>query len=296
MESIRTVDIHLLELRYAHCRIMNPQALKRLRDSIEAYGQIVPVLVIAEKEKLILMDGYLRVRALCACGKDQVCVHLSEENEQNAVFSLLAKTNERPWEAIEQSVLFQELHRRFGCSLSHIAARIGRDKSFVKRRLDLVEALPENILKAVISGILSTWAAGRVMAPLARANSKDAEKLMARLEKEPLSTRELYRFYNHYLKSNRSVRDRMLENPSLFIKVQNQDVQSKQAQIVHDGPEGKWFKDIKMVYAVLKRLVKTVYHVHYPKSDQLKQQTLKTWVEKVEKQAAKLKKETELPL
>ena len=81
----------------------------------------------------------------------------------------------------------------------------------------------------------------------------------------------------------------MLENPSLFIKVQNERIQSKQAQEVHEGPEGKWFKDIKMVYAVLKRLVKTVSHVHYPKSDQ----SLKTWVNKVENQAAKLKKEIE---
>ena len=154
---------------------MNPSALKRLRDSIEAYGQIVPAVVIEDKEKMILMDGYLRVRALCACGKDRICVRLSEENEQNAMFSLLAKNNERQWDVIEQSVLLQELHRRFGCSLSHIAARIGRDKSFVKRRLDLVEALPENILKAVISGTLSTWSASRVMAPLARANIKDAQ-------------------------------------------------------------------------------------------------------------------------
>ncbi|EFK08910.1 ParB-like protein [delta proteobacterium NaphS2] len=272
MGSTRTVDIHLLELRYAHCRIMNHQALKQLRDSIETYGQIVPALVVTEKDKLILVDGYLRVRALRACGKDQICVHLSEENEQNAMFSLLAKTNERQWEAIEQSVLLQELHRRFGCSLSHIAARIGRDKSFVKRRLDLVEALPENILKAVISGTLSTWSASRVMAPLARANIKDAQKLMAHLENEPLSTRELAHFYEHYQKSNRSVRDRMLENPFLFIKVQNERIQSEQAKEIHDGPEGKWFKDIKMVYAVLGRLLKTVSHVHYPKSDPFKKQ------------------------
>ncbi len=294
MESIRTVDIHLLELRYAHCRIMNHQALKRLRDSIETYGQIVPALAIEEKDKLILIDGYLRVRALCACGKDRICVQFSKENEQNAMFSLLTKANERQWEVIEQSVLLQELHRRFGCSLSHIATRIGRDKSFVKRRLDLVEALPENILRTVIAGSLSTWAAGRVMAPLARANGEDAQKLLAHLEKEPLSTRELARFYAHYQKSNRSVRDHMLENPSLFIKVLEQRTQSKQAKEVHDGPEGKWFKDIEMAYAVLKRLVKTVSHVHYPKSDQLKKQTLKTWVKKIEKQALELKKATQL--
>ncbi len=86
MESIRTVDIHLLELRYAHCRIMNHQALKRLRDSIETYGQIVPALAIEEKDKLILIDGYLRVRALCACGKDRICVQFSS-NSRSRIYS-----------------------------------------------------------------------------------------------------------------------------------------------------------------------------------------------------------------
>jgi ParB family transcriptional regulator, chromosome partitioning protein len=294
MGPIRTVDIHLLELRYAHCRIINHSALKRLQDSIKTYGQIVPALAVEQKDKLVLIDGYLRIRALRACGKDRICVQFSKENEQNAMFSLLTKANERQWEVIEQSVLLQELHRRFGCSLSHIATRIGRDKSFVKRRLDLVESLPEKFLKAVIAGSLSTWAASRVMAPLARANLEDAQKLFAHLEKEPLSTRELARFYAHYQKSNRSVRDHMLENPSLFTKVFEEKTLSKQAREVHDGPEGKWFKDIEMVYAILKRLVKTVSHVHYPKSDQLKKQTLKTWVKKVEKQALELKKTTQL--
>ncbi|EFK08257.1 conserved domain protein, partial [delta proteobacterium NaphS2] len=43
----------------------------------------------------------------------------------------------------------------------------------------------------------------------------------------------------------------------------------------------------------LGRLLKTVSHVHYPKSDPFKKQTLKAWVNKVENQAAKLKKEIE---
>jgi len=285
MESIRAVDIHLLDLRYAHTRVLNPSAFRRLRDSIEIHGQIVPAMVVKEGERLVLIDGYLRVRALSACGRDQALINVSQENEPNALFSLLVKSGERPWEPIEQAVLLQEMHRRFGYSLGHIAVRLGRDKSFVKRRLDLVEALPENILKAVISGKLSTWSAGRVMAPLARANVSDAQKLMDYLEKEPLSTRELSRFYEHYKKSNRSVRSRMLENPSLFIKVIEEKDKDKQAQNIYEGPEGKWFKDMAMVYQILKRLMETVEHVRYSNKKRLRH-----WVEKVENQAQELKK------
>jgi len=283
------VDIHLLELRYAHTRVIKPAAFRRLRNSIEAYGQIVPALVVEDADKkLVLIDGYLRVRALVACGRDQVLINLWDDNEQNAMFSLLNKSGERQWEAIEQAVLIQEMHRRFGCSLGLIGNRLGRDKSWVKRRLDLVEALPEDILNAVAEGRLSTWAAGRVMAPLARANVSDAKKLMAKLEKEPLSTRELSRLYEHYKKSNRSVRSRILENPALFIKALNEKDKDKEVRDIHDGPEGKWFKDIRMVCRVLKHLIETAEHVCHP--DALARKHLQTWIEKLEKQSLELKK------
>jgi len=291
MESNRAVDIHLLDLRYAHTRVVKPSAFRRLQNSIETYGQIVPALVVEDTEKrLVLIDGYLRIRALVACGRDQVLINLLDDNEQNAMFSLLNKSSERQWEAIEQAVLIQEMHHRFGCSLGLIANRLGRDKSWVKRRLDLVEALPEDILKAVVSGKLSPWAASRVMAPLARANASDAENLMAQLEKAPLSTRDLSRLYEHYKKSNRSVRNRILENPSLFIKALNEKDKNREARNIHDGPEGKWFKDIRMACRVIERLIETIEHACYPKQDALKKKHLQTWIGKVADLALELKR------
>jgi len=293
MASSKAVDIHLLELRYAHTRVMKTSGFRRLRNSIETYGQIVPALVVEDtKKKLVLIDGYLRVQALLACGQDQVLIDLLNDNEQNAMFSLLNKSSERQWEAIEQAVLIQEMHRRFGFNLGNIAQRLGRNKSWVKRRLDLVEALPDRILKVVLSGRLSTWAASRVIAPLARANASDAEKLVVQLEKEPLSTRDLSRFYEHYKKSNQSVRSRMVENPLLFIKALNEKEQDKEARDIHDGPEGKWFKDIQIVCRMLKGLIETSGQVCYPRQDGLKKKRLQTRVGKVESLAFELKKAT----
>ena len=290
---MESVDIHLLQLRYAHTRVMKTSVFRRLRNSIEIYGQIVPALVVEDDEKkLVLIDGYMRVQALLACGRDQVFIDLNDDNEQNAIFSLLNKSGERQWEAMEQAVLIQEMHCRFDCNLGHIAQRLGRSKSWVKRRLDLVETLPDEILKAVLSGKLSTWAASRVMAPLARANASHAQELMARLEKEPLSTRDLSRFHEHYKKSSRSVRNHMLENPSLFIKALKENDKEKEARDIHDGPEEGWFKDIQMVCRMLKRLIETIEFVSYPQQDGLKEQRLLTWIGKVENLAFELKKAT----
>ena len=66
--AIKEVDIHLLDMRYAHTRIKNEQALARMQNSISRYGQIVPAHAGLENGRFILIDGYLRLKACQSCG------------------------------------------------------------------------------------------------------------------------------------------------------------------------------------------------------------------------------------
>lgn len=260
----QTVDLHLLELRYAHIRVKNEARVRRLADSISRHGQLEPMLAVSsEDNQLILVDGYFRYAALKYLGRDAGLVRVVDESESQTLYQLLILRGERQWEAIEEAGLIQELHRRFSYSLSEIGRQIGRDKSYVKRRMDLLESLPEEILSRVIAGEISTWAASRVLIPLARANPSDATRLAAHLEREPMSTRELQLFYEHYQKANRQVRERMLSQPALFIK-------SIQALNVNknESPEEKWLHDAKVVCAILDRLREKADTVFYPNQEQ----------------------------
>jgi len=280
------IDFHLLDLRYAHTRIKNAAALAKMSNSITRYGQIVPALAVPENNKFILIDGYLRLKALKACGHDCIKLQVIEENEADSLFVMLAKNNDRQWEVIEQAALIQELHSRFTYSFGEIARRLGRDKSWVKRRLDLVDSLPEEIKQAVMTGKLSTWSASHVLVPLSRVNEKDACQLTKNLLRDPLSTRELARLYEHYKKSNRVVRDRIIANPSLFartIRLQDQD-----AKQINDGPEGKWLKDITIVCHILKRLITTAEYVFYPEQDLFHRRQRQIWIKKAEKMIIEL--------
>lgn len=257
------IDIHRLELRYGHIRIRQPSRIRRLSASIAQNGQRCPLVAVAgEDDRLILIDGYQRLAALGLLERDTAMVEVRDLTEQEALTQLLVQRGNRAWEAIEEAGLIQELHRRFGCSFSRIGRQTGRNKSFVKRRLDLLESLPETILKQVLGGVISTWAAGRVLVPLARANDADAEKLSAHLEKQPMSTRQLKSFYDHYRKSNRKVRDRMLESPSLFIR----SLEAKNGS-TDDSPEAKWLRDAKAVCGILYRMHKKTETVFYPNQE-----------------------------
>ena len=260
----QTVDLHLLELRYAHIRVKNEARVRRLADSILRHGQLEAMVAVSgQDDHLILVDGYQRHAALKYLGNDTGLVTVVNEPESQTLCQLLIHRGERQWEAIEEAGLIQELHRRFSYSLSEIGRRIGRDKSYVKRRLDLLESLPEEILLQVIAGVISTWAANRVLIPLARANCSDATKLATSLEREPMSTRDLQVFYEHYQKANRQVRERMLNQPALFIKSIHAVAGSKD-----ESPEEKWLHDAKVVCAILDRLRDKADTVFYPNQEQ----------------------------
>lgn len=287
--AIKEVDIHLLDARYAHTRIKDERALARVRNSIARYGQIVPAHAVLENGRFILIDGYLRLEALKSSGHDCIKLQVLEEKEDASLLLLLAQNNDRHWEVIEQAALIQELHRHFNYSFGEIARRLGRDKSFVKRRLDLVSSLPEEIKSAVMAGKVSSWSASHVLVPLSRVNGEDALRLTGKLLEEPLSTRELARLYSHYKKSTRIIRDRIISAPALFIKAVKEQEQDRDAKQINEGPEGKWLKDITIVCHMLKRLLKGLKDIVHAEQEPFQRRQRQIWITKAERLLQELK-------
>jgi len=69
-------------------------------------------------------------------------------------------------------------------SQHELARRCGHDVSWVNRRLQLLQGLPDSVLAAVCAGQLSAWAASRIVVPLARANTEHAEHLLQALARQ----------------------------------------------------------------------------------------------------------------
>src|SRR5215510_13638925 len=173
METARLdVDLHLLELRFAGARLIEPQAVEKLARSIDRDGQIVPLIVVGagpdsaakDGERLVLIDGYRRVAALRRLGRDRASVERWPCDLTEAILGVLARTQGRIFAAIEEALLLRELTQGLGVSQREAARRCARDGSWVNRRLQLLASLPEAALAAVREGRLSSWAAARVVA------------------------------------------------------------------------------------------------------------------------------------
>ena len=264
MDSRRLdLDLHRLELRFAGSRLVEPRAVARIAHSIERCGQVVPCIVVAASdgtggERLVLIDGYRRVAALRRLGRDTARVEQWTCDLTDALLGLLARTQNRPFASIEEALLIRELMQGLGLSQHDLARRCGRDVSWVSRRLQLLSGLPDAALTAMRDGRLSSWAASRIVAPLARANTEHADRLLTALAEAPLSSRELRCWFEHYQKAFRSARDHMVSRPRLFIDALRETGEQRAGERLRDGPEGECAADLRSIEAILARLRKRV--------------------------------------
>jgi ParB/RepB/Spo0J family partition protein len=242
------LECHRLELRFAATRLASRQALAALERSLAEVGQLRPLVVVPAPEpappsRFVLVDGYRRFAALRRLGRDTVRVEVWECGVAAALAALLTQSGSRPFEPLEQALLLQALTLESGLSQRALAQALGREPSWVSRRLALLTALPEPVLQAVVRGTLSSWAAVRVLLPLARANAEHAEALLTALPEAGLSTRELLAWLEHYQGASARVRERLVAEPGLFAKTLRAEREEREAERFARGPEGQWSAD-----------------------------------------------------
>jgi len=234
--------------------VQDPASVRRLIASLEATGQQVALIVVAAGERLVLVDGYRRWEALGRLGCDTAECMVWQCALAEALGQVLARHQARPFQPIEQAWVLAAMQAE-GMSQRALAACVGKDPSWVNRRLALLSALSEPLQEALREGVVSTWAANRVFVPLARANSADAQTLLAQQRREPLSTRALATWLEHYRRGNRRLRERLLAHPRLFI--QSLAAESGPGDPPSD-PEGQWLAELERVARQLKRLRRTL--------------------------------------
>lgn len=292
LREVKEIEIAQLHLRYAHTRIEWPQRVLALASSIERFGQILPVIVLREEgDSFVLLDGYLRVKALKRCLRDTVMAEVWEGKEEEALVEILARANSRKWDLLEEAALLRELHDQHHLSQSRIASMVGRKQSWVSGRLALYSALSEDLLESIRKGAISTWAATRVIAPIARAIPEHAKALSENLSKESLSTRELALLFRHYQKANRNQRDNIVREPVLFLKSLRAKEEAAEAKSLKEGLEGKWLRDLRVIAQMLRGLLREVSTLFYSGQSNLDRRILISAFEESKEQLVKLEKQ-----
>jgi len=210
------IDLHQLELRHRDLRIHDGDQRRRLIGSIAEIGQQVPVIVIRDAERFVLIDGYLRVEALRRLQRDTATATMWPLSEIEALLHhrhlAIAKRA-----AIEDAWLLGRL-RDHGLTMDELARRLCRSKSWVSHRLGLLDELAAAAQERVRAGTVPPHAAMKYLVPFARANKRQCELLLTGLGDTRVSVREVGALYAAWKSADRAGKQRIVDEPLLFLR------------------------------------------------------------------------------
>ena len=174
---------------YGRYRLHVPEAERAMARSLKRYGQLSPVGVCQRQEGYELIDGFKRLGAARSlAGIEHLSARLLEADERTAKAAIygLNRAGGRTRE-LEEAWIIHALVREDGMSQVEVAELLGRHKSWVCRRLALIERLGSKARDDLRVGLLSPTSA-RQMVRLPPGNQ--AEVLDA-VRREALSGAEL---------------------------------------------------------------------------------------------------------
>jgi ParB-like chromosome segregation protein Spo0J len=181
--SGRVIPVRLDELgdRFRRYRLRVPQAVQAMAQSLRRWGQCAPIVATLRDERPQVLDGFTRWEAaLQVRGMTTLLVRLIEVDDRRAKAAIygLNQSGRRPYE-LEEAWIVQSLVRDDGLSQAEVAELLGRHKSWVCRRLALLEKLCKEVRQDLEVGLLTPTAA-REIARLPAGNQAEVLDLSRR--------------------------------------------------------------------------------------------------------------------
>jgi len=177
--DVREVELATLGEQLAVLRLCEPCALEAMRRSLEQHGQLTAVTLFVRDEQIEIIDGFKRVRAARALGWTTLLGRVDDVGAVDAKLRLRELHGGRGLTELEEAWLVRSLYRDDRLSQPEIARRMDRHKSWVWRRLMLVESLAPIVQADVRLGLIAPRAAVAV-SRLPRGNQQAASAVVVR--------------------------------------------------------------------------------------------------------------------
>jgi ParB family chromosome partitioning protein len=138
-------------------------SLEGLADSIRTHGVVQPLLVRRQGERYELIAGERRWRAARLAGLAKVPIVVKDVPDRDLLeIALIENIQRENLNPIEEAQAYQRLIENVGLTQEALAARVGRDRSYITNYLRLLR-LPDDLQKLVVEGRLSTGHARTIL-------------------------------------------------------------------------------------------------------------------------------------
>lgn len=205
-ETATPCPIATIGTTLSRARCPQPNRIERMRLSLMRHGQLTPMVAAATHEGVELVDGFKRLAAAERLGWTtlSIVVRALDETGQWAVMLLLNR-GPSSMTTLEEGLCLREMVKT-GLTQIEAAALCSRHKTWVNRRIGLVERLHPELVEAMKLGLLHPGAARRLLSlppgnqlemaavvQSAKLGPQDTERLVSlwRRTKDPVARRVL---------------------------------------------------------------------------------------------------------
>jgi ParB-like chromosome segregation protein Spo0J len=187
--EVRTLPLEAFGEHYHRYRLSDNEAEVAMTRSLERYGQMAPIVVCIRQERPEVLDGFKRLaaaRALPQLRRLSARLLVADERAAKAAIYGLNHASRHTQELEEAWIVFA-LVREDGLNQPEAAELLGRHKSWVCRRLALIERLAEVAREDLRLGLLTPTAA-RALVQLPVGNQVE---VLAAVHRDGLNTTEV---------------------------------------------------------------------------------------------------------
>jgi ParB-like chromosome segregation protein Spo0J len=183
-----SIPITRIGERFAPLRIVEPRAERMMLHSMQKFGQLTPMVtcrIVSGAHELL--DGFKRLRAGRQLGLPELTVRPLDVSLRACKAAMLQLNRiGRSISGMEEALVVHSLYHEDGLSQVEIGVLIGRHKSWVCRRLSLIERLSDEVQQSIRLGLLPA-SFGMELAKLQRCNQ---DLLLESIRKHRLTWRE----------------------------------------------------------------------------------------------------------
>ena len=186
---VRPIAFDRLGQKYRRYRLADPSAEDAMAGSLRRWGQLSPVVACVRGEELELLDGFKRLAAARqVAGLTSLSVRVLAVDERMAKAAILGLNHAHHGaRELEEAWIVQALVRDDGLTQVEAAHLLGKHKSWICRRLALLEKLSVAVKDDLRLGLLGPTLARQ----LVRLPAGNQEAVLALTRRESLTAREV---------------------------------------------------------------------------------------------------------
>jgi hypothetical protein len=251
-----SVERSTLDLRYEGHRVRDDAAEARLRASIAERGIEEPLEGVDTPRERLLLNGFKRYRCARKLGIGCVPYVSLGEEEAMGIISLMRMTKSQGLNLLEQAKFTAELLTVHNMSTAEVAETLGRSKSWVSMRSNLLREMSKEVERILFRGAFPVYSYMYTLRPFMRMNSVDKqsiERFVKATAGKRLSVREIEMLAQGYFRGPDSLREAIDEGKWSWSLAQMKNVT--------EDPDGcndverALLKDLESVQRYMQRLM-----------------------------------------